>query len=139
MILLRYLWALPTTFVGILLILPTLLTGGKLHCHTGVLELQGGFVRFLLTHLVTLPNGASAMTLGHVVIGRDQECLDRTRSHERIHVQQVERWGMFFIPAYLCCSLWLRLRGYDGYLDNPFEVEAYAKAPCGERPLKNEE
>jgi hypothetical protein len=43
-----------------------------------------------------------------------------------VHVRQYERWGPFFIPAYLLCSVWLMLRGYNAYLDNPFEVEAYA-------------
>jgi hypothetical protein len=26
----------------------------------------------------------------------------------------------------LACSVWLRMKGHDAYLDNPFEVEAYA-------------
>jgi len=30
----------------------------------------------------------------------------------------------FFVPAYLLCSLLLRLRGRDGYRDNPFEIRA---------------
>jgi hypothetical protein len=32
------------------------------------------------------------MTLGHVVIARDQDLLDLTRAHERVHVRQCERW-----------------------------------------------
>lgn len=123
---LKYLWASPTTCVGLLLVPPTLLTRGRLQFVSGVLELHGGFVRWILERLVPLPGGASAMTLGHVVIGRNLECLERTRNHERVHVRQVERWGLFFIPAYLGCSLWLRLRGKNCYLDNPFEKEAYA-------------
>ena len=39
------------------------------------------------------------------------------------------RWGLLFVPAYLACSAWLWLRGYDAYLDNPFEVEAYGLYP----------
>lgn len=68
------------------------------------------------------------MTLGHIVIGRDQQCLDSTRSHERVHVRQCERWGPMFIPAYLFFSLRLLIRGGDAYRDNPFEREAYDRA-----------
>lgn len=123
--LLKYLWALPTTCAGLFLVIPTLLTGGHGQWVDGVLELQGGLLRGMLSHLVPIPGGASAMTLGHVVIGRDQQCLDQTRTHERVHVRQVERWGPFFFPAYLGSSLWLLLRGRDAYRENPFEKEAY--------------
>ena len=66
------------------------------------------------------------MTLGHVVIGRDQQSLDVSRKHERAHVRQCERWGPLFIPAYLGCSLVLLLCRRDAYHENPFEIEAYA-------------
>jgi len=65
------------------------------------------------------------MTLGHVVIARTQADLDRSRRHELVHVAQYERWGILMVPAYLACSTWLWLRGYDAYFDNPFEAEAY--------------
>jgi hypothetical protein len=120
-----YLWALPNSAVGLLVTLPTLATGGRARWHSGVLEVWGGFSRFFLTRLVPLPGGASAMTLGHVVVARDPECHTRTRAHERIHVRQCERWGPFFIPAYLLTSLVLKIRGKDAYHDNPFEREAF--------------
>ena len=66
------------------------------------------------------------MTLGHCVLGRTRADLVRSRRHELVHVAQYERWGPLFVPAYLLCSAWLWLRGRDPYLDNPFEVEAYA-------------
>jgi hypothetical protein len=66
------------------------------------------------------------MTLGHVVIGRDPVVLDRCRKHEWVHVRQYERWGPLFLPAYLLCSAWLWWHGRNPYLDNPFEVEAFA-------------
>ena len=128
MILLRalvYLWTLPTTAVGLLVTVPTLLSGGRARWHSGVLEVYGGFAAFLLRKLVPLPGGASAMTLGHVVIARDPATHTDTRSHERVHVRQCERWGPLFIPAYLGASLVLKLRGRDAYRDNPFEREAY--------------
>jgi len=120
-----YLWALPTTGVGLAVTLLTILTGGHARWHTGVLEVYGGFASFFLRRLVPLPGGASAMTLGHVVIARDPACHTQSRAHERIHVRQCERWGPLFIPAYLLSSLALKLRGRDAYRDNPFEREAY--------------
>jgi len=95
----------------------------------GVLELHGGWIAKFLRNGTFLPGGASAMTLGHVVLGRDKSALDRTRDHERVHVSQCERWGPLFVPAYLLASLMLHLRGRDAYHDNPFEREAFACVP----------
>jgi hypothetical protein len=120
-----YLWALPTTAVGLLAAAATLLTGGHARWHTGVLEVYGGFSAFLLSRLVPLEGGASAMTLGHVVIARDPAAHTRTRAHERIHVRQCERWGPLFFPVYLLTSLVLWLRGKDAYHDNFLEREAF--------------
>ena len=124
---LLYLWALPTTAVGLLFLPGALLSrGGGVQWVDGVLELHGGAVRFFLEKCTLLPGGASAMTLGHVVLGRDRRALDRTRTHERIHVRQVERWGPLFLPAYVVASLVALLRGRDAYRDNMFEREAFA-------------
>ncbi|HRK31805.1 MAG TPA: hypothetical protein PLD59_12055 [Tepidisphaeraceae bacterium] len=118
-------WSLPTTAVGLGVVALTLLTGGRAHLHTGVIEAHGGFARLLLTRLTLLPGGATAMTLGHVVIARTRQALDDTRAHERVHVRQCERWGPFFLPAYALCSAWIALRGGRAYRDNPFEREAF--------------
>jgi hypothetical protein len=91
----------------------------------GVLEVHGGLVDVLLRRATLLPGGASAMTLGHVVLGRDAWLLDCTRAHERVHVRQAERWGPLFLPAYLLASAAIAVRGGNAYLDNPFEREAY--------------
>jgi hypothetical protein len=120
-----YLWALPTTAVGLLFVPVALLSGGGMRLVQGVVEIHGGLVRLFLEHCTLLKGGASAMTLGHVVIGRSRDVLDQTRSHERIHVRQCERWGPLFIPAYLGASLIIWARGGQPYLDNPFEREAY--------------
>ena len=66
------------------------------------------------------------MTLGQTVIARSLADLEGSRDHELIHVAQYERWGPFFVPAYLACSAWLWLRGRDPYFNNPFEEEAYS-------------
>jgi hypothetical protein len=130
---LLYLWALPTTALGLLVVFISLLTGGQIQIVDGVLEVQGGFATFLLQRCVPLQGSASAkapvaMTLGHVVIGQDANMLALTRSHERVHVRQVERWGPLFIPLYLLFSLIALLRGRDAYRDNPFEREAYERS-----------
>jgi hypothetical protein len=122
---LTYLWTFPTTLVGLLFLPLALLTGGRAEVIDGVLEIHGGFVRFFLRHLTLLKGGASAMTLGHVVLGQDRNALDWSRPHERIHVRQCERWGPLFLPAYLLASLWMLLRRKNPYRDNPFEREAY--------------
>jgi hypothetical protein len=67
------------------------------------------------------------MTLGHVVIARDQASHDLTRDHERVHVRQCERWGPFFIPAYLIMAVVTKIRGLRAYEDNPFEREAFGE------------
>jgi hypothetical protein len=120
-----YLWASPTTLVGLVAALLTLATRGRLRVHTGVVEIDGGFASWLLQRLVPLPGGASAMTLGHVVLAIDADTHDLCRSHERVHVRQCERWGPIFIPAYLLASVWCWCSGRDAYRANPFEVEAY--------------
>lgn len=126
---LRYVWTLPTTAVGLLLVPIALLTGGGIQFIDGVLEVYGGLVRWFLRDLVPIQGGASAMTLGHVVLGADRDALQRTREHERVHVRQAERWGLLFIPAYLLAGAWQRLCGREAYRDNPFEREACARAP----------
>jgi len=127
-----YLWVFPTTAVGLLFLLPTLVTrGGRAQWIAGVLEIHGGFTAWFLNRATRLwmPGGAAAMTLGHVVLGVDAATLARTRAHERVHVRQCERWGPLFLPAYLLLSLIQWCHGRDAYYDNPFEREAYAQAP----------
>ena len=119
-----YLWVLPTTAMGLPLLLAALLGGGRLRWVDGVGEASGGLARFMLRYLIPLRGGASAITFGHLVIACDQECLDWTRSHERVHVRQCERWGPLFIPAYLVAGLVTWMQGKRTYLDNPFEREA---------------
>ena len=44
-------------------------------------------------------------------------------------MRQAERWGPFFLPAYLVAGAVQLLQGRDPYRDNPFEVEARAAEP----------
>lgn len=128
-----YLWALPTTAVGLTAFVVAATLGpilgvGRVRADVvdGVLELQGGLVTLFLARGTLLEGGALAMTLGHVVLGRDAWALAVSRSHERVHVRQAERWGPFFLPAYLLASGIAWARGQRAYMDNPFEREAYA-------------
>lgn len=102
-----------------------ILTGGKVQVKRGVLEFYGGAITWILRRL---PINALAMTLGHTIIGQHANGLKAARNHEHVHVRQYERWGPLFLPAYLLSSLYLWVINRDPYRDNPFEVEAYAKA-----------
>src|SRR5262245_14392237 len=114
---LAMLWAGPWSLLGLALGTAALLTGGSVRRVGRVLEFHGGVLSRLLRR-VPIAGGAAAMTLGHCVIARTEEDLNWTRRHELVHVAQYERWGLFFVPAYLACSVWLWLRGFDSYLDN---------------------
>lgn len=121
----RYVWASPATLVGLLPVPVALMQGGKARVVDGVLEVHGGIITTMLRRGLPWIGPGAAMTLGHVVWGCDECCLELTRAHERIHVHQYERWGPIFIPAYLLCSLIAWCRGLNPYLDNPFERQAY--------------
>ena len=123
-----YVWALPTTALGLALVAVALATGARASVVGGVLEAHGGLLDPLLRRYVPLRGGASAMTLGHVVVARDEGTLVRTRAHERAHVRQVERWGPLFVPAYVVASLFVAMRGGHYYRDNRFERDAVAAA-----------
>ena len=125
-----YFWAFPTTMWGLLFTLIALLSGAHLRVVDGVLEVYGGATEFWLRRIVgfILQGGASAMTLGHVVLARDSDVLLSTRAHERIHVRQCEQWGPLFIPAYILASLWAWVTGRRPYKDNFFERQAFLLA-----------
>lgn len=133
-----YVWTLPNSLLGLIAGSLGLLTGGDYQVERGCLEFYGGFVKWFLMKLG--PNGGViAMTLGHTILGQDQDGLALARDHEQVHVGQYERWGPFFLPAYLGCSAWLWLRRKDCYRDNPFEVHAYSIAdPHNRTPNQSE-
>ena len=123
--LIRYVWALPNTLVGLLFLPAALPRRSGVRVVDGVLEIHGPLVAAMLRHLIPIRGGAVAITFGHVVLGCTRRALDLTRTHERIHVRQCERWGPVFIPAYLLASTWAALRGRGAYDGNYFEREAY--------------
>jgi hypothetical protein len=124
------LWAAPGTAVGLCLGALAVAFGGRCQWVRGALEFYGGPIPGVLGDRV----GAIAITFGHTILGLDRTILDSVRTHEHVHVQQYERWGPLFLPAYIACSAWLKLTGGHPYLDNPFEVEAFRKDGSGRRP-----
>jgi hypothetical protein len=121
-----YVWVSPGSCVGLTAALLALLRGGRFQIVDGVLEVASDPVTRLIGRFTAVGGPISAITLGHVVVGASLDALHATRVHERVHVRQYERWGPLFIPAYFVASGWVWLRGRHPYLDNPFEVEAYA-------------
>jgi hypothetical protein len=120
----QYLWALPNTLIGLLFAATAMLPRGGAQIVDGVLEAHVPIISALLRHCIPLPHGASAITLGHVVLGCDGRSLDATRAHERVHVRQCEIWGPAFIPAYLVAGLWALVTGDGPYAGNYFERQA---------------
>ncbi|MBX3421435.1 MAG: hypothetical protein KF752_07750 [Pirellulaceae bacterium] len=124
----RIVWASPYSLLGVLVGGVGLLSGGHVRLSGGVLEFYGGFTRWFVQHL---PTGAHTLgvTWGHVILGQSAQALEYAAEHERVHVRQFELWGPLMGPAYLSASLYVWLRGGHAYLDNPFEIAAYRKAP----------
>lgn len=67
------------------------------------------------------------MTLGYVVL-LTPDAPPEVMVHERVHIQQAEKWGPLFLPAYLAAMLLARTQGHDPYWDNSFEAEARRKS-----------
>jgi hypothetical protein len=101
-----------------------IVSGGAVYFTAGVIEAEGGILHFLLSRLC--PHFTiDAITIGHVVLGQNQESLMKCRNHELVHVRQYERWGLLFPPLYLMSSAAALVRGMDPYRDNRFEQEAF--------------
>jgi hypothetical protein len=122
--LVRYLWSLPNSLLGLLFVPAAMFPGGGMQVVSGVLEIHGPLIAAILRHGVPIRGGVSAITFGHVVLGCDRTTLDATREHERVHVRQCELWGPAFIPAYLTAGLWALLNGTGAYRGNYFERQA---------------
>ncbi|MCA9254159.1 MAG: hypothetical protein KDA33_00920 [Phycisphaerales bacterium] len=134
---LAYLWAGPNTLLGLCFWPLARAGGGRAHLVDGVVEIEGGAVTWLLRYATPI-GGAAALTLGHVILGQDTTALAMSRSHEHVHVRQYERWGPFFLPAYVAGSALAALRGEHFYRDNPFEREAYDADKSAPNRRRNE-
>ncbi len=122
---LKYLWASPATLLGLVVVGLTALTRGHVQTVSGTIEAWGGFSTWFFRHVV---RRALVMTVGHVIIGTDEESVSRYRRHERVHVRQYEKWGPLFIPLYLAASVRAWMQGKHYYRDNVFELEAEGRS-----------
>ncbi|WP_048439319.1 hypothetical protein [Caenimonas sp. SL110] len=121
--LLKWMWAAPCSLIGLLLAALPVALGARARWTAGALE---------VTYRPDLARcGAIARQLpfrgivfGHVILAVTAEELERIGPHERIHVQQYERWGPLFFVAYGLSGLWQLIRGRSPYWDNHFEVQA---------------
>jgi len=120
----QYIWASPNTILGLPFLFFSLFPGGVRRIVDGTVETESYLGTLFLKYLVPLRGGAQAITLGHIIVGQNQHCLNNCRKHEQVHVRQCERWGVFFLPAYALSSLSCLLTGRNPYLDNHFEKEA---------------
>ena len=119
-----YLWVLPVSVVGLLLALLARASGGRFEQKDGVLEVFGGWPAKLLRRGFPFCGPAAAITIGHVVLGASQNALDTTRTHERVHVRQYERWGILFLLLYPLAGAYAWMKGGNPYWDNIFERQA---------------
>jgi hypothetical protein len=121
-----YAWAGPNSLLGFLAAIVAILLGARTRIVDGVVEVSGGWLgAALASPAVRCP--FRAITLGHVILATDEASLECARAHEHVHVRQYERWGPFFLPAYLISSAWQLLRGRRCYRDNHFEREAFTR------------
>jgi hypothetical protein len=119
----KYIWAAPCTAVGALIGALLCALGGSPRLVGGVVEVgfrnrSHPFARALLRLAF------SGITFGHVVLAPTHECHAVLRPHERIHVAQYEKWGIFFFGLYAASSFMQLLSGRRPYMDNCFEREA---------------
>ena len=126
------LWALPCSVVGMVLATGPLLAGGQARWSAGALEVT---YRETESGCGRLANGLAfrGIVFGHVILAVTRDELLRMGPHERIHVQQYERWGALFFFAYGASSLWQLLQGRSAYWDNHFEVQARALSSYSHR------
>lgn len=117
----KYIWAAPASAFGLVFVLLAL-RRGHVAIVGGVVECTGPWVAAVLQRMP--PGEVAAIALGHVVAACNGDVLEWTRSHERVHVAQAERWGPFFVPAYLLASVVAFAAGGHFYWDNVFEREA---------------
>jgi hypothetical protein len=93
------------------------------------MEIYGGLRRVLPPSVDAAEGGASAMTLGHVVLGRDVQLLELTRVRTSAFTcDSASGGGSSSCRTYGIASLIALARGGSMYRDNAFEREAYDTA-----------
>lgn len=116
-------WAAPCSLVGLALSAVPLLLGGTAKLADGALEVTYRPTQAACGKLARwLP--FRGIVFGHVILAVTREELQDIGPHERVHVEQYERWGLLFFVAYGLSSLWQLLHGRSPYRHNHFEVQA---------------
>lgn len=119
----RVVWALPCSILGLVFVAVTLTVGGKARWSAGALEVTYRSSNADCGRLArALP--FRGIVFGHVILAVTQAELDVIGAHERVHVEQYERWGPLFFLAYGVSSLWQLVSGRDPYWHNYFEIQA---------------
>ena len=119
-----YAWAGPNSLVGLAAGLVILVFGGAARRIQGAIEFSGGTIGAAFASRVRRFR-FKAITFGHVILGTSEGELAAAREHEHVHVRQYERWGPFFLPAYVASSAWQLISGGHFYRDNYFERQAF--------------
>lgn len=123
----KLLWASPCSALGLALAAFALVAGGKARWSAGALEVTYRDSRASCGKVaLTLP--FRGIVFGHVILAVTREELATIGAHERVHVEQYERWGPFFLFAYGASSLWQVLRRRSPYWHNHFEIQARARS-----------
>lgn len=125
--LIKVLWALPCSVVGLTLAALVLAAGGRVRLSAGALEVTYRRSQVQCGRLAqVLP--FRGIVFGHIIVAVTEEELIAIGPHERVHVQQYERWGPLFFLAYGASSLWQLARGHNPYWHNHFELQARERA-----------
>lgn len=103
---LGFVWALPTTLVGLVL---GLLTFQAPRLHGGALVFDRAGPRGVTWILVKMHR--RAMTVGFVIVS-SVPVEGRLLAHERHHVRQSMVWGPLFVPVYLLLAIPFGYRGH---------------------------
>ena len=119
----RRVWAAPCSVLGLLIGAWPLALGGRIARRDGAIEITYR-ERLAACGRIARALPFRGIVFGHVILAVTGEELARIRAHERVHVEQYERWGPLFFLAYGASGLWQLLHGRRPYRDNAFEVQA---------------
>jgi len=129
----KLLWASPCSAVGLALAAFPLAAGGAAKWSGGALEVTYRDTEARCGKLAReLP--FRGIVFGHVILAVTREDLTVIGAHERVHVEQYERWGPLFFIAYGASSLWQLASGRRPYWHNHFEVQARERSSAAHYP-----
>lgn len=128
-----WLWALPLTVLGLCVWCMVYFEGHIFKRKSALTHVKSAQAAIIfVAHSDTIkwclarhPLGRmDAVTIGCCVLACDAAALQRTWTHECVHVRQALQWGPLFPLAYAASSVWAGLRGRCVYAGNYFEQQA---------------